>query len=797
MRPTKLELSGFTSFREPAVIDFEGADYYALVGPTGAGKSTIIDAICFALYGSVPRYEDKRLVAPVISQGELEAKVRLDFTLGPDRYTAVRVVRRGPNGASVKEARLEKEGAEEPLAGTGPQLTAAVTELLGLTFEHFTKCVVLPQGEFARFLHDDPKDRQEFLTKLLNLGIYGTMLRSANARAAHAKSQVLGLESRIEENAWATDERLKEAKGRVKRLSDLRKVAAEAQPSLDLFAKTIDAAELKIGEAERWLGLIEKLQIPDGVTELSDVLTAAKKHLKNKEAAATKARTEAVAAGKALTELPSRKPLDAAVGAHERRNVVAEKIAQAREVMKSAAEAAGKSKEGLENAEALVASAEKALADAQTAHRAQHLAQVLEVGAPCPVCLQEVGTLPQHDVPDDLDKAEKAVISSKSTLQTARDDSAKAAAALSSSETRLETLLADDKELELALEGAGDLATVHKKIAEIETAEEADRTARELEGRALDEVEAARKAVAGFEEEAAGARADFEEARDSLAPLQPPAASRQNLAADWTELISWATGKRPSLLKELKAAEGEIKAAEGARSKLTSHLEDSCSECEVDFHKERFLENVVEAHTSAERLVKDVQEAIGAAKEMRTQIADLRIEQETAHQLGQHLSAKTGGFVSWLVNEALAGLVVGATEILRQLSNDQYALTIDESGSFQVTDRNNADEVRSARTLSGGETFLASLSLALALADQLAELAAEGSARLDAIFLDEGFGTLDPETLDTVAATVENLAAEGRMVVVVTHVRDLADRIENQFRVKKDVRTSTIERVPA
>ena len=69
MRPERLEVAGFTAFRDPVTIDFEGADLFALTGPTGAGKSSVIDAITFALYGRVPRYDDQRLVAPVVSQG--------------------------------------------------------------------------------------------------------------------------------------------------------------------------------------------------------------------------------------------------------------------------------------------------------------------------------------------------------------------------------------------------------------------------------------------------------------------------------------------------------------------------------------------------------------------------------------------------------------------------------------------------------------------------------------------------------------------------------------------------------
>src|SRR5262249_56286256 len=89
-----------------------------------------------------------------------------------------------------------------------------------------------------------------------------------------------------------------------------------------------------------------------------------------------------------------------------------------------------------------------------------------------------------------------------------------------------------------------------------------------------------------------------------------------------------------------------------------------------------------------------------------------------------------------------------------QLSGGQYALLANRDGDLLVVDHVNADETRSVRSLSGGETFQASLALALALADRIADLAVDGAARLESIFLDEGFGTLDPETLDVVAGTI-------------------------------------------
>ena len=120
---------------------------------------------------------------------------------------------------------------------------------------------------------------------------------------------------------------------------------------------------------------------------------------------------------------------------------------------------------------------------------------------------------------------------------------------------------------------------------------------------------------------------------------------------------------------------------------------------------------------------------------------------------------------------------------LRELSGGQYSLAVDDDGEFVVVDHANADERRPVRTLSGGETFQASLALALALPTSSRNLAAEGAARLDAIFLDEGFGTLDPDTLETVAATIENLGA-GRPHGRHRHPRQrLAERVPVRFEV--------------
>jgi len=151
-------------------------------------------------------------------------------------------------------------------------------------------------------------------------------------------------------------------------------------------------------------------------------------------------------------------------------------------------------------------------------------------------------------------------------------------------------------------------------------------------------------------------------------------------------------------------------------------------------------------------------------------------------------------FEQWLLDDVMTLLVEGATTTLMELSGDQFSLTYDD-GDFMVIDHKNADQVRQAKTLSGGETFLASLSLALSLADQLASFATGKTVTLDALFLDEGFGSLDADTLDVVASAIEDLGSRGRMVGLISHVPELADRVPVRFEVRKTANASHIEKV--
>ena len=150
--------------------------------------------------------------------------------------------------------------------------------------------------------------------------------------------------------------------------------------------------------------------------------------------------------------------------------------------------------------------------------------------------------------------------------------------------------------------------------------------------------------------------------------------------------------------------------------------------------------------------------------------------------------------ISFLQAEALQLLAIAGSARLAELSEGRYRLVCKEE-EFSVVDTWNGDEERSVRTLSGGETFLASLALALALADQVRSISVTDRARLDSLFLDEGFGTLDPESLRTVTEAIERLGGDGRLVGVITHVKELAEQFP-RIEVTKSPSGSHLQLVP-
>lgn len=192
MKPRRISVEGFTCYRQRQELDFSGMGLMAISGATGAGKSSLLDAIMFALYGRVPRVDREH--RQLISLGADRAVVQLEFEHAQGVHRITRESRaRAPK--VLLEHQLEG-GVWEGVANGAREVEAHVQRLVGLPFEAFTQAVVLPQGRFAAFLQAEPRQRRRLLMELLRLGRYESMRELARARADRASGHLENLQQR-------------------------------------------------------------------------------------------------------------------------------------------------------------------------------------------------------------------------------------------------------------------------------------------------------------------------------------------------------------------------------------------------------------------------------------------------------------------------------------------------------------------------------------------------------------------------------------------------------------------------
>jgi exonuclease SbcC len=188
MRPVNLTIEGLTSIRDAQHVDLSEFDLFAITGPTGSGKTSILDAITFALYGDIFRVKGGE-IRDLISHGSAQVKVALDFDVDGVRYRVARRMKR----AGAQDATLERIENGGPVpevdAGGVRAVNNRIEEILGLDYATFTKAVLLPQGAFQEFLRGDQAARRKILVSLLDLGRYAQA--GAKARERHKTLDIL------------------------------------------------------------------------------------------------------------------------------------------------------------------------------------------------------------------------------------------------------------------------------------------------------------------------------------------------------------------------------------------------------------------------------------------------------------------------------------------------------------------------------------------------------------------------------------------------------------------------------
>lgn len=785
MRPLQITVEGFSAYASKQTISLDEVEFFSISGPTGAGKSSLIDAMIFALYGRVPRLGG-RAVAPVITAGEDRARVRCEFEVNGEAYVVSRVAERTETGATVREARLETGDGTSLASGAG-EVTRAVEDLLRLRFEDFTKTVVLPQGEFARFLNAGNAERRDLLRDLLGLDVYGRVRELAAERKSEAAGRATSTRGQLENLDVVEPEEMEEARARFEVLQALSGEIGEQLENLEHVETTLEAGHTELERLDDARRRLEDITPPENMEEIEERLVAAREAESLATEALSAKQKEAKTLQEEISSLPSAEAIANTRLAHQELAEIEQRIAEL-DVDSARSEVEGAEK-AVEESEARLNDAQAAADAARVDHAAHTVSATLTVGEPCPVCAREVEEIPAVEAPPVLAEVDEAVAGARSDLKAAREDLQTARAHLTELETRSSELVSRRDSLAERVAGApslADLAAAEEKLAGFH--DDLERVRSEMEDLET-AVKSARRDHEDLAESARSMGRALMVAREGVADLKPPYSESDDPSVQWKDFLVWRDDAVGEVSMRRKELSDELARDKERLKELRSQLVDTLTAVSVPAEEPYDVTLARELEVARGR-VERMQESAKRAKELEEALTEAEHTEAVAGALANHLRAN--GFERWLMAGAITGLVNGANHLLAQLSGGGYSLEADEDGGFSIIDHRNADEIRDVATLSGGETFLVSLALALSLAETLS---ASGGSGLDAIILDEGFGSLDEESLDVVAAVLEELAGKGLMVGVITHVKELAARAPVRYQVIREPGGSKVQAV--
>ncbi|WP_455652304.1 AAA family ATPase [Phascolarctobacterium sp.] len=761
MKPLQLTMRAFGAYADEQTIDFTllGAKNFFLIhGPTGSGKTTILDAISFALYGSASGdLRESKSLRSDYAPAEQKTEVEFTFKSGEHIYQVLRAPeqelkkQRGEGTRKVPAAaalfKLLSDGSKDPLAAKSDEVTKKVTEIIGFKAEQFRQIVLLPQGEFRRFLIAESKDRKAILETIFKTELYRRIETLLAERSSTIDNNYQTLKQQrqfiLDSTECADSEQLDAS------IQLLLQRQKEETAALQTAAARLTAAKLQLQQAQ---------QLNNAFTEAA-AAQAALLTLTEQRSAVAAIKTEAAQAEKAalLEEI-----YNSALRAHKHnqecqtaaqnalqatlntKNDLQELHRQLSEQLQQldgqAVTTAADLNKALEllNQRILQLHSEAAKLSGVTAEL-ERLAAALADNEPCPVC----GSL-QHPHPATVSAAQRADLQRQTQI-------------ISNQTRALQQLQQQYQQTQLQLAGC-------------EATQKSTQTAAEA---AMQEFSALRQhfkerlEASDFDSQAAFLAAMRTEARRQQLQ-QTIAAYEQNLAAATDRLQRAQNAIDGKTAPELTACQDAEQQADALYRQLTAQTAVTAKE-------------LTDLQTAQLRL-QELEKQMGALQEAYQTAASLA---ETAR--GNNPSRLT--FSAFVLQAILDDVLQAANLRLTSMSRGRYSLSrtgdvLDarrENGlNIEVTD-SFTGVARPVKTLSGGELFLASLSLALGLSDVVQAYA--GGIRLDTILVDEGFGTLDSEALDMAIRTLTDLQKGGRLVGIISHVSELRERITARLEV--------------
>lgn len=913
MRPLKLTLSAFGPYAGVMELDFETlgtGGLYLITGDTGAGKTTIFDAISFALFGEASGgNREPGMLRSKYADPSTPTEVTLTFRYAGKEYT----ITRNPEYMKPKTKGKDKGDAmTKQTAGatltypdghlvTKPkEVNTAIRDILGLDREQFAQVAMIAQGDFLKLLLADTKERQKIFRNIFHTNLYVELQDQLSKQASKVKYQwedvrdsirqyidgilcdeesehaevirqskdgtlpieevLTALDALLESDASLRDKLegslqetdialegtvalLTKAEAREKIKKDLAKAEEKEVSTKLLLQQSQKALEEEQAKKPRQEQLSREITAIDLSLKEYDRLAELESALLNANTQKSKAKADSAAAAESKTALVAeidtlkeeRKSLEN-IGA-EKEKLLRQKQEQHQkrtDLQKLIADIAQyhTQQKSWETAQQLYLAAYENSSDLQQEYDVKNkafldeqagiIAGRLKEGKPCPVC----GSVhhPAPAVMADTAPTEAEVKKARKEYEKAVKETEKASSAAAKEKGKVstleETLLKqiDEqlhlREIDLAEPSAREIVSdLNDSINELQVrigqiAKDLDRKnlLDELIPQKEKELSATEEKLTIAKEQAASSAASIQSLTEQIAELKEKLIFENKSAA---------MVQRNSLDAERKAMQSALEAAEknylACKDELTGlsasaqELKKQLTEsAEIDIQAQQEEKDALSLQKAA---VLKEQKAVhtriasntSCRKNIRSKSAELSQLEEKQKWL-RALSDTANGTIkgkekimleTYIQTTYFDRIVARANVRLMKMTGGQYDLkrrkTADtmrgQTGlELDVIDHYNGTE-RSVKTLSGGESFKASLALALGLSD---EVQMSTSIQLDTLFVDEGFGSLDPESLNQAYNTLAGLTEGNRLVGIISHVAELKERIDKQILVTKE-----------
>lgn len=925
MKPIKLKMTGFESYCKPVEIDFEKAGkngLFLICGPTGSGKTTIFDAITYALYGE-PSGDTRKesMLRSTLADETIPTEVGFTFEINSKRYTVKRNPKYSRKAKTGNKTVTENANAElvfhdgrESIVQSS-KVTAAVENILNLAKKDFCQISMIAQGAFQKFLLAPTEEKKTIFREIFKTSKYQQLeekldenaklleaqCREANASIRHdislinvydnetlqlqldtikqknipEENDIEILKSILSNNETKLKLNEKEIKKTASALIEINEKATRAnekrkitEQKNKLEKESIDIKE-KITSAQKFLEDAvthenEKNKYTEELTliknSLNDYIT-----LEESETSLNELNKKSIVLQKEISSI-TKTITEQNIELKDKKDQLPllEKAGENYIAIKNRLEEASSDFEQLDNLLKkikLFISEKKELSSWQEKSKAASeefkktnalyiekkqlffmeqagiLAQELSENTPCPVCgslnhpapAKKSGHAPTKEELDILEtKAEDA---NKSFISISKKASEMNAVILNEEKNIHESAgqFFSDEEIKngnLEVTAAEKKSELKQTITSLRQELIIEKENTEKKNKLQEEIPALQNSIAKSEEELSELRieegkteTELKEKQNFIETLKSKLsynskADAENQINRLSLLITQiekqiSDAKQAKEFLEKKAAElsGQLHQAEQLENSFKDINEAEILQQQKELKErneslESIHNSLLPVYSSCKNSIASIEKAfmeISKIENKRRMVSDLAsiangaVSANGKVRLETYVQAAFFDRIIARANRRFLSMSSKQFELIRNVSVENHRSQI--GLDLNVIDHHNGS-IRAVNTLSGGEQFQASLSLALGLSDEIQESSGGGGIHLDSMFIDEGFGSLDSTTLDKAMTSLSGLTKNDKIIGIISHVEELKNKIDSKIIVSKDINgnsTVTIE----